>query len=396
MRDTRSRKGGPKKPETLTCVDAHHTHFHGLGNPPAALDVPAEEVARQADLAGVGHGENFLLRFKGEQCRHGPKGLLPRDEHLGRRVQQHGEGVKVAAPSTLPAGIGVGCHPVPAQGDLRALGFCIPHVAVHLVHGTGVDQRAVGRRWIEPGTKLVPSDALDEFLAKRREDPPLHVDAVRADAGLARRAELAHQCTLDRRIKVRVVEHDERRVPAKFHGQLLQRVGRLLHQELADGGRAREGDLLDLGVRAERVADRRSVFERRDDVEHARRDARPPGQFREGERRQGRLARGLDHHGAPCCNGGGGLARDHRRGEVPRRDQPTDPDGFFDGQDPLPAHAGRDGATVDARGFFREPEEEVGRVLDLPSSVCQGFSVLHRYQDGKVFGIVEHELVPLS
>jgi len=49
----------------------------------------------------------------------------------------------------------------------------------------------------------------------------------------------------DRAIQVSVIKHDEGRVAAQLHRDLLHGRGGLRHQELADLGGTRERDLLD-------------------------------------------------------------------------------------------------------------------------------------------------------
>ena len=96
----------------------------------------------------------------------------------------------------------------------------------------------------------------------------LHQQAIGADAGLAGVAVLARDRALHGRVEVGVVEHDERRVAAEFERQLLERAGALLHQLLADRGRAGEGHLAHDRVRRHLAADRRRRAG--DDVEDAR------------------------------------------------------------------------------------------------------------------------------
>ena len=76
-------------------------------------------------------------------------------------------------------------------------------------------------------------------------DASLHVDAVGAHAGLSGVAELRGDHLAHRRVEVRVVEHEERRVPAELERHALHRLGRLRRQQHADFGAAGEGQLAD-------------------------------------------------------------------------------------------------------------------------------------------------------
>ena len=73
-----------------------------------------------------------------------------------------------------------------------------------------------------------------------------------------------------RRREVGVVEHDRGRLAAELEEQPLHRRRALLHDPLADGGRAGERDQVDLRRQRELLAD--EVVRRGDDVDDAGRD----------------------------------------------------------------------------------------------------------------------------
>jgi methylaspartate ammonia-lyase len=103
----------------------------------------------------------------------------------------------------------------------------IAHVAIDLLDRAGVDHRADLRARVGGRADLQRADAgrqlVDEALMHRL----VHVDAVRADAGLAAVAELGDHQAFDRGVQVGVVEHDEGRVAAQLQRQLLQRARRI-------------------------------------------------------------------------------------------------------------------------------------------------------------------------
>ena len=118
----------------------------------------------------------------------------------------------------------------------------------------------------ERGDELVVGVLVDEdaragvaHLALVLEDPP--------EAGL------------DRRLEVRVGEHDLRALPAELEGQLLQvRLAGGVDEPPGGADRAGEADLVDVGVARERLA--RGVAEAGHDVEDAVREAGLPGELR--------------------------------------------------------------------------------------------------------------------
>src|SRR5436309_198804 len=75
------------------------------------------------------------------------------------------------------------------------------------------------------------------------EHAALDENPVRRDACLAGIAELAGHERLHHQVEVGVVEDEEGRVAAELERDLLHRPRALLHQQLADRGRAREAEL---------------------------------------------------------------------------------------------------------------------------------------------------------
>ena len=147
-----------------------------------------------------------------------------------------------------------------------------------------------------PSPILIPRTAAANLSAEGVVDAFLDQDAVRADAGLARVAELADHRALNGRVQVGVVEDDEGRVAAQLHGHALHRAGALGHEQLAHRGGAGEGELADRGIGGQFPADLDGLAA--EDVDHSRRDARARRQLRKGMSRQRRLVGGLADHRA--------------------------------------------------------------------------------------------------
>ena len=111
-----------------------------------------------------------------------------------------------------------------------------------------------------------------------------------------------------------------------------------------------------------------------DHVQHALRDAGALCKLRHRERRVRRLRRGFAHDRASRCQRRAGLARDHRRREIPRRDRRDYADRLAQHQDALVRLVTRDHIAVEALAFFCEPFDERGGVRDfapaLPREAC--------------------------
>jgi hypothetical protein len=112
-------------------------------------------------------------------------------------------------------------------------------------------------------------------------------------------------------------DHDGR-LAAEFERDALERSGRVAVDELADLGRAGEGDLVDIGMLDHTVAGRVSIAG--DDVDDAGREACLRDQVGQAQRGERGLLGGLQHERAACRQGRRDLEAGHQQREVPRHD----------------------------------------------------------------------------
>ena len=147
--------------------------------------------------------------------------------------------------------------------------------------------------WIESGTDVelfgALRDAVDDFV----EDFLFDVEPRAGAAALAVIEEDGAGGAGNGAVEIGVVENDVGRFAAEFERNLLQVAGRGLHDELADFGRAGEGDLVDVRMRGERGAGGFAVAG--NDVHDAIGNAGFLNQFAEAERRERSLLGGLQH-----------------------------------------------------------------------------------------------------
>ena len=166
------------------------------------------------------------------------------------------------------------------------------------------------------GSNGSPGQPLDglagELLEELVGDRLLQQQARAGAAHLARVAEDALGGLGHGAVDVRHVgEDDVRRLPAALELDALHvRLPGVDEEELADLARARERDLVDVHVAADRLA--RGLAHPREDVHHAVGDARLGGELGQRERHDRRLLGGLEDDG---------VARGQRRRELPRRHQ---------------------------------------------------------------------------
>ena len=142
---------------------------------------------------------------------------------------------------------------------------------------------------------------------------------------------------------------------------------------LADVGRSREGDLVDVGVVHQRGARRSRTG---DDVDDAGRELGLFDDLGEKERGQRRGLRRLEDAGVPGGESGSELPRRHEEREVPRNDLAGDAEraGILTGE--------RVGELVGPTRVVKEVRRREGNV-DV-ARLLDGFSAVHRLHDGEL------------
>ncbi|MNM72426.1 hypothetical protein D3C81_841200 [compost metagenome] len=222
----------------------------------------------------------------------------------------------------------------------------------------------------------------------------LHVDAVRAHAGLAAVAELGRHQAVHGGVQVGIVKDDERRVAAQLQREALHGWRRLRHQDATDLGRPRERQLAHDGAARQHGADGLGIAGHH--LEHAGGNAGPVRQFSQCEGGQrGQLGR-FDDDGAPGCQGRACLAGDHRCREIPRRDGGADAHGLAQRDQALVGGRRGQHFAVHALGFLGKPFDKAGRVRDLAARLGQRLALLARHQVGQVVRVGDHQVEPAA
>ena len=164
-----------------------------------------------------------------------------------------------------------------------------------------------------------------------------------------------------------------------------------LQQDDADFGRPGERHHARRRV-VDRGVEPRARRQRRHDVDDTGGKAGLVQELTDPQRRQRCLAWRLDHRCVAGGEGRGELARDHRRGEVPWRDDHDDADGRVVHDDPVGARRSDAERPVDANGLLGVPAEELGGVRDLAAGVGERLAVFERDQPGELVGVLDHQL----
>ncbi len=281
-----------------------------------------------------------------------------------------------------------------AGDDARTFGEGVFDMRFDLEHGGFVDQRALRDAIAGTVTDLELFDGDAQFLGECVVDFIVHVEAIRADAGLAAVAIFRCDGAGDGRIQIRVFEDDERCVTAEFERHFLDRRRALRHEQAAHGRRAGEGQFAHDRVARHFRADGFRLAG--DDVEHAARHTGAFGQYGEGECRQRRGFGRFDDDRAAGGEGGADFTGDHGGREIPRRDGCADTDWFFRHDDAFVACRRGDGVAVDAFAFFGEPFQERGGVEDFAFGFGEGFALFGGEDLGQIVGVFQHEVMPFA
>ncbi len=101
----------------------------------------------------------------------------------------------------------------------------------------------MGSALLKPITHSELANFFCQTLNKAVINARLNQQAVRTDAGLARVTKLGYQRTINRLIKIGIVENDDGRIAPQLHRSSFDGIGALLHQEFSNRSRPRERQL---------------------------------------------------------------------------------------------------------------------------------------------------------
>ena len=151
--------------------------------------------------------------------------------HFRRHIRQHGRFKELTA-------LGV---PLAARHHARTFCQRIGDMFFHFQHGIFVDQRPLHHSSFHTIANGHRRHFRRQLGRKLIIDGILHKNAIRTHAGLPGVAEFGGHGALHRRINIRVVKHNKRRVAAKLQRHFLDGAGALRHQLLTDFCRAGKG-----------------------------------------------------------------------------------------------------------------------------------------------------------
>ena len=374
---------GDRRAGDLGTVHRHHTELQCPAGPVDAARIPRVQIGDEAVLRFVGTGKRFLLGVEGGDGRDRPEGLLVHDQRIGGNIGEHGRlEKKRARPMTLAAGQQSGALFERVGDMLFLLG---DRLFVH--QGTDI-------RIVETGTDGKRGRALGEAAAKFVIHRSLDKDPVGPQAVLPRGGKLRLDPFGQGEIHVRVGKEQEWRVAAKFHDHPLHGLGALPVQQLSN--LRRRGDRQGAHARVLRPRWNNDRGTAGHHIEHARRKTGPFGQFGERQAGKRRFAGGMNHDGATGGQRRRGLAGDHGRGEVPRRDQRRHADRFQPNLHFPVRQVGRDVLDIRAFGLLGVELHEGRRIGDLAPRLRDRLALFQGHDDGEIFLVLDHEIVPAS
>lgn len=123
---------------------------------------------------------------------------------------------------------------------MRARRLCVGHELVHLGPGGFIDERAEQRSGLGAAADGVGAHALYQTFGELRRDGFVHQQAIYRGAGLAAVAQLRDHGAIDGRVKIGILENNERSVAAELHGHPKHLIRRTFQQVNAHRGRSGE------------------------------------------------------------------------------------------------------------------------------------------------------------
>ncbi len=199
-----------------------------------------------------------------------------------------------------------------------ALGPALFNVGQDLLELALIDLRTLLGGAVERVAQLAILASFGKLFDHLVVDRLLNQQPAARAAALALIQEQPEHGPFDGRIEVGVGEDDVRALAAKLESHALERIGRILHDQLAGRGLTREGNLVDALVAYQRGASR--LAEAGDDVDHTRGIACFQCQFAHPQRGERGLLGRLEHDGTACRQRRPPFPGNHQHGEVPGDD----------------------------------------------------------------------------
>ncbi len=224
----------------------------------AARKVAREDAGGKPELRIVRALDDFVLRPEGQDAHDRAEDLLAGDPHVVGDVGEDGRLDEEAVLEALEPG-----NAAPAQ-ETRALGTTGLDVADDLVVLAPIDERSHLRFPDRADRRADRLGAGGETIEEPVHDAVLDEDAGPVRADLSRRIEVAEHGAADGILDIGVVEDDQRRLAAEFHGRMLH-LRASEREHLAPRGHGPgERDLGDRRMAGEHAAD---IAETLDDIE---------------------------------------------------------------------------------------------------------------------------------
>ena len=313
-------------------------------------------------MAVVGHADHLGLVAPADRHQHRPEDLLARQAPVVGTIGEHGRHRVVALAQRTVLGRQAAEHQL-GIGPLQALFDILADLGELLVVDDGADIGLLVQRIAD----LEHRGLLLELLQEGVEDVLVQEHARAGRAALALAGE-AHGIddAVDRPVLVGVGIDDRRALAAEFQRHRHDALCRRAHHDLADLGRASEGELADVGVVEQRSTHFLSVAGQQ--VENARRQEllADLGQQQHAERR---ILGRLHHHGVARAQRRRDLQRRQHDRRVPRDDGADHAQRLAPcvGQDML---SERDGLALELTAQPAEVAEDVSG--DIRLAACLG------------------------
>ncbi len=345
------------------------------------LDILGPHRTGKPELRTVRERDRLVLVGEGADGNDRAEDLLANRAHRRCRVGQHrrvdevsAELVDRAATARDRGAVGPGRLEMPAHR-------CELLVSRERTHLGGRIHRVADDDPAGPG---------DQSVDKRVGHVAMDDDPRARHAGLAGRGEHTADDPIGRGVEVGVVENDLRRFAAQLERDAGEVLGGGVRDQLADRGRAGEGDLVHAGMTDQRGSDLRSPAG--EDVEHARRETRLLDKSGQRERAYGRIVARLRDHGAPGRQGRRELPRQQEQRRVPRHDRRDHTERLVAGVHEEVRLVSRDHLALDLVSKPGEVVEPLGQRRHLACHLAQQLAVVLGLQFRESVGVARDQV----
>src|SRR5487761_2511611 len=190
-------------------VDAYDAVLELLISVSDAGEITRIEIGRQPILGRVGKGDCFIIRVKRPHSKERSEGFFVSDERVMRQITDQRRLIERSGKITWRRALA-------ARIDPPTTLYGVFNLTIHLLQRGLINHRADINACIQAIAQPQSANPLRQHRGESLIDGPLDIQAVGADAGLPRVAELREHDALGGAFQIGVIKDDKGRMAAQF------------------------------------------------------------------------------------------------------------------------------------------------------------------------------------